>query len=359
MNSSLTSRYVCPECQASLALHGFVANGDDVERGVLICGGCRAAWIIDRGLPRFVPYEYYQRSAEFMREFGDRIRSLGRPVMLGTDADLAAHLKKTEDLFGFEWNVWKDLGFATTQGRTKEREPITFNLKSFLTRAEIDEKTVLDAGSGNGRYARVAGEFGADLFAFDLGTLSTEATAENCKHLPNVHVFQGDIFKTPFRPEMFDAVYSISVLMHTGSARRAFASLAPLAKRGGTLSAHVYHKGNALYEKVDAALRRRTLTYDKQRLMRFSLRAAKLCSYLPWKMIIAANLVMRIEPWPMYVFDWYGAPIAEHHTYPEVFGWYRENGLEVTDHADRPHRFWWWKKYIKPPFFLTVRGRRP
>lgn len=360
MLPSLVSRYVCPACKGDLTAHAFVVAGDEIERGILLCNRCHAAWIIDRGLPRFVPCEYYQRSAEFLREYGDRIAGAGgRPAMSGTLEGLAAHLQKTEDLFGYEWNVWKDLGFTNTQGRTKEREPITFWAKSFLTREMIVGKTVLDAGCGNGRYARVAGEFGADLFAFDLGTLSTEATAENCKDLPNVHVFQGDIFKTPFRPETFDFVYSISVLMHTGDARGAFASLVPLVKRGGTISVHVYHKGNALYERVDAAIRRRTLRYDKEKLMRFSKRAAFFCSFLPYKLQIAANLLLRIEPWPMYVFDWYGAPTATHHTYPEVFEWVKENGLDLIDHANRPHRFWWWKKYIKPPFFLTVRGRKP
>lgn len=357
MNPILTNRYFCPECKGDLSLHAFESSGEDVARGVLICGGCRAAWIIDRGIPRFVAAELYQRSAEFLLSYGERIAALGgRPVLRGIVADLAEHLKKTEDLFGYEWQYWNKLGFAPTQGRTKEREYTTFYLKSFLTKEMIAGKAVLDAGCGNGRYARVAGEFGADLFAFDLGTQSTEATAENCKDLPNVHVFQGDIFKTPFRPATFDFVYSISVLMHTGSARRAFAALSPLPKSGGTLSAHVYHKGNALYEKVDAALRRWTLTFNKERLMRFSVRAAKLCGLLPFKLQVAANLILRIEPWPMYVFDWYGAPIAEHHTYPEVFGWCRENGLEVVNHEDKPHKFWWWKRYIKPPFFLTVRG---
>jgi len=351
--------FVCPDCAGTLEPHAFVESEGKMIEGVLVCGSCRVAWIVDRGIPRFVPYVAYQRSAEFLDKYRDRIAAVGGKVLVDFKfAELGEHLKKTEDLFGYEWEVWKDLGFKETQGRTKEREPITFNNKSFLTREGIAGKLVLDAGSGNGRYARVAGEFGARLFAFDLGTLSTEATAENCKDLPDVSVFQGDIFRLPFRPETFDNIYSISVLMHTGDARRAFASLVPFVKRGGTLSAHVYHKGNVLYETVDAALRRQTLKFDKQKLMRWSLRAAKLCGYLPFKLQIAANLVMRIEPWPIYVFDWYGAPIAEHHTYPEVFGWFKENGLEVTDHADRPHRHPWWKRYVKPPFFLTVRGRR-
>ena len=361
MNVSSVERYSCPECNDRLLPHAFERAGDEIVRGVLICFGCRAAWIIDRGIPRFVPYEFYQRSADFLQEFKDRITAAGGcPVVQSTVDALAVHLKKTEDLFGYEWDHWNRLGFTQelSLGRTKEKEFLTFAAKSFLNRDAVAGKLVLDAGCGNGRYARVVGEWGAELFAFDLGTKSTEATAENCKDLPNVQVFQGDIFQPPFKPETFDVVYSVSVLMHTGNARKAFASLARFVKKGGFFSAHVYHRGNALYEKVDAALRRQTLSFDKEKLMRFSIRAARLCGLFPYRVRIAFNLLLRIEPWPMYVFDWYGAPIAEHHTYPEVFNWYRENGLEVTDHADRPHRFPWWKRSIKPPFFLTVRGRK-
>lgn len=360
MQSALASRYACPACKGLLTPHTFSANGDDIQQGILLCSGCKRGWIIDRGIPRFVPYAWYQRSAPFLEQYRGKMQELGAEAVSDSDLKELSELQaRTEDLFGYEWNVWKDLGFANTQGRTKEREAVTFTNKSFLWKEDVAGKVMLDAGSGNGRYARVAGEFGADLFAFDLGTLSTEATAENCKHLPNVHVFQGDIFRTPFRPETFDAVYSISVLMHTGDARKAFGSLVPLVKRGGTISIHVYHKGNALYERVDAALRKKTLRYSKERLMQWSLRAAKLCSYLPFKLQIVANLFMRIEPWPIYVFDWYGAPIAQHHTYPEVYTWFAENSVPVVNNADYPHRFWWWKRYIKPPFFLTVRGRRP
>ena len=45
---------------------------------------------------------------------------------------------------------------------------------------------------------------------------------------------------------------------------------------------------------------------------------------------------VRIDRRPHQIFDWYAAPIATHHTYPEVLGWYREMGAEVVATRDRP-----------------------
>jgi hypothetical protein len=63
----------------------------------------------------------------------------------------------------------------------------------------------------------------------------------------------------------------------------------------------------------------------------------------------------RLDPHPHCIFDWYAAPIATHHTYPEVIGWFDEIGWTVVDRGSQPrrkgiNRFLWRARTV------TVRG---
>ena len=38
---------------------------------------------------------------------------------------------------------------------------------------------------------------------------------------------------------------------------------------------------------------------------------------------------MKLDAHPHCIFDWYAAPVATHHTYPEVESWFSAKNLEV------------------------------
>src|SRR5438552_3470091 len=71
------------------------------------------------------------------------------------------------------------------------------------------------------------------------------------RHLPAARVVQGDILDPPVRRGSLDSVFSIGVLMHTGDARRATASLAGLLRPGGTITVHVYAAGFPVWQLDD------------------------------------------------------------------------------------------------------------
>ena len=54
--------------------------------------------------------------------------------------------------------------------------------------------------------------------------------------------------------------------MHTGDAKRATAALARLVRPGGSLTVHLYGKGNVIYEAVDWMIRRWTTRHSIPRL---------------------------------------------------------------------------------------------
>jgi SAM-dependent methyltransferase len=100
---------------------------------------------------------------------------------------------------------------------------------------------VLDAGVGAGRYTDVVSRWEADVVGVDL-SYAVEAANKNFKDRPNVWIAQADIGALPFKPQSFDAIFSIGVLHHTPNTEAYFKKLVPLLKPGGTIAIWVYPK---------------------------------------------------------------------------------------------------------------------
>ena len=106
---------------------------------------------------------------------------------------------------------------------------------------------MLDAGCGNGRYAKLANDWGARVVCVDISS-AVEIAQANVGTRPDVAVVQADLFKLPFQAGLFDIVYSIGVLHHTPDAKGAFQAIQPLVKPGGFFSIFMHGQGNrALY----------------------------------------------------------------------------------------------------------------
>jgi SAM-dependent methyltransferase len=260
---------------------------------------------------------------------------------------------RTADSFGYEWNRWPLFGWVPGE---VEAESPTFDKKTLLGPGEIAGKLVLEAGCGNGRYVNQARQRGAEIVGMDLSS-AVDAAFANTRAMDRVHIVQGNIFEPPFAAGTFDVMYTIGVLMHTGDARRAFESLVPTVQPDGTVCIHIYKRGNAVYERVDAALRRRTVDWPRERLLRASDRAAKIAGALPPRLLGWVNSVVRLQAHPSIIYDWYATEIASHHTYPEVRGWFHDAGVEIL--ADNDREMPAWKQRLKPDLSLTVKGRTP
>lgn len=335
MKQRLVSLLCCPLCQGGLVLHSFHQEGEEVLEGVLACTSakCGTWYPVVKGIPRLLVESLRQ---ELTRQFVGDFRAYlvksgvsleGKDDVSGDDA-LEPLKKRTAESFGFEWKEYSRFGWDDPTYDLAREEQV-FRRKSLLEPEEIRGKLVLDAGCGNGRYAYWAAKYGGEVVAMDLGQ-SVEYAFQNTRQLPNVHIVQGDIFKPPFG-RVFDIIFSIGVLMHTGKAREAFLALASKLKPGGAITAHLYGKGNPVYEFVDATLRRKTTRMSTQQLTAWTNRVYKVSRLLKrLKLFGIANYIMRLDDHPHCIFDWYSAPIATHHTYAEVSGWLRQAGLKVT-----------------------------
>jgi SAM-dependent methyltransferase len=296
---------------------------------------CSAWYPIVRGIPRMLPEALLSGIYEkFAAEWGDDLKRLGLIDATVSPPDDLSKLKgKTIENFGFEWLEYARFGWDDpVYNIQKERN--TFLGKALLGGDELPGRLVLDAGCGNGRYSHWAASLGGKVFGLDLGW-GVESAAENTAQLDQVQIVQGDIFALPFAPKTFDLIFSIGVLMHTGDARRAIGSLSGKLKEGGSLSAHVYGRGNPIYEALDGAIRWRTTRMSIKSLRRFTKGAYQIRRGLEFLRL--ANIVtrfIRLDSHPHCIFDWYAAPIATHHSSTEVNRWFADEGLQAVANSD-------------------------
>ncbi len=346
MKDGLLSIMACPQCRSQLSLTVFEREGQEIVEGVLSCEA--GHWYpIERAIGRMLPEDLYDRS-----RFVQTHRALLGQLGLGKghnargDDSLAGLKERTICNFGFEWVTYKRFGWDDPVFNI-EREEVVFRAKSQFGPEDLAGQLVLDAGCGNGRYSYWASRFGAEVVAVDLGD-GVESAYENLKGL-KVHVVQGDLLRLPFRPGVFDGIFSIGVLMHTGDAKRASESLLDHLKPDGRITVHVYGRGNVVYETVDRLIRLVTTRLSVKSLMTFTRWMQRLASRFDRAGLLhAVNCVMRLDTHPHCIFDWYGAPIATHHTCEEVKGWLEAKGCRVLGERGSWPRTGWRKWLLTP-----------
>src|SRR3954470_8649940 len=215
MHIDLLTLLICPECREPLTLDADpVMDGDHVATGGVRCAHGHHYPIVGR-VPRFVQHSL--------------------------DADQA----RTRDSFGYEWTrLYPEHGHSTPEWQA-ERD--IFLEYTRTVPSDFGGRLVLDGGCGNGRYAKLANDWGAHVVAVDISA-AVDIASKNVADRPGVDVVQADLFNLPFLPGTFDAAYSVGVLHHTPDARRAFMSIKDTVKPGGWFGIFIHAQGNrALY----------------------------------------------------------------------------------------------------------------
>jgi SAM-dependent methyltransferase len=295
MHASLADLFVCPECREPIALSAGVASPDgDIDHGMLACAAGHAYPIV-RGIPRFVQHE------------------------------LNADQARTRDSFGYEWTrLYPEHGHTRPEWQA-ERD--IFLEYTRTVPSDFRGKLVLDAGCGNGRYAKLANDWGARVVAVDISD-AVETAVQNVAGRPGVAIVQADLFKLPFRPDTFDMAYSVGVLHHTPDARGAFAAIQPLVRPGGMFSIFVHGQGNRVHHGVNRRLRAWTATAPYRTTWRFCrilTAAGKLLERIPLvgpMLYLMGRQVIFFSPDQHNNFDHYSAGFTSFHRKEEIRGWY-------------------------------------
>ena len=210
----------CPRCRASVLLRDH-ANS-------LLCSQCGAEYPIVNGVIRFVDREHYAGS------------------------------------FGLQWNVHRQTQLDSFTGLPLSRRRL-FQVTGWPE--DLRGQTVLEAGSGAGRFTEVLLGTGADVLSFDLSTAVDANVANNGPH-PNLCLMQADMSAIPVRPRSMDKVLCLGVIQHTPDPAATFHALTEHVRPGGELVIDVYAARLRSLISWKYALRPLTKRMDKQRLHR-------------------------------------------------------------------------------------------
>ncbi len=328
----------------------------EIREGILHCVKCAGEYPVIGGIPRFNP-DALDDFPEFFAQHRARFR---RPPAAAAAEFQSLH-RSTKKSFGFQW-----LRYRVTDHQENRDH---FYRRTAARPGTLGGHLFFEAGCGMGRYLKVfTDEPGAEVVGLDLSLAVNRAREENQAN-PLIHVVQGNIMHLPLRPGAFDHAYSIGVLHHTPSTRRAFHSMARLVKPGGRISIWVYHVWRPPNLRGIAALHATAKGVVTDALRAITTRLPhSVLHYLCYLAIPAGWMQARIWAAPAPIkallsplllvhlsihensdirlldtFDWYSPQYQWKHTVREVKGWFHEEGFEDVDSTG---------------FEVSVRGRR-
>ena len=283
MTPAFLNELRCPECLSPLRIAPVESDGAAKQ---LTCGGCARTFPVIKEIPRFVEQQ---------------------------------HLAS----FGRQWNRY--------EVAHDEEDRATFEAKTGIPLSALGGRRVLDAGCGGGRYSKVAAEAGARVLGVDHST-AVEKAALLCAHLPGASFVQADLKRLPLEPGSFDVVFSIGVMHHDVDTRAVFDSVARMVKPGGRLAVWLYRRNQWWQERLNSALRRRTVRMPPARLERWCRLGALLGGVPVVKQTL--NKIVNFSSHPAWenrlcdTFDWYAPAYQHHHTVDELCGWFRAAGFD-------------------------------
>lgn len=223
----------CPICRSELRL----VFGSDVciesaegEKfcSAMVCTSCAQTFPVRESIPRFVSDSGYANS------------------------------------FGFQWNI-----HTKTQLDSYSGVPISRN-RLFETTGwpkDLTGETILEAGSGAGRFTEILVGTRATVYSFDYSD-AVDANYRNNGEQSNLTLFQASIYEIPLRQHSFDKVICLGVIQHTPDPAASFRHLASMVRPGGSLVIDSYAKSIAAVLQWKYLLRPLTKRINKVVLYR-------------------------------------------------------------------------------------------
>lgn len=286
-------------------------------------------------LPQLYP-DFFNRNADLFHSRGNT-----------KETDRGNKKKKTMSRFGYEWLRFSDYNCD--------------NFRPFISPLAVDffrGKLGLDVGCGAGRHAMQASQRGAEIVAVDLSQ-AVDAARHNNHANKMVHIIQADIYNLPFKPGIFDFIYSLGVLHHLPAPEEGYHALLPFLKEGGALFVWLYAFS---YRKIALEILRTVA----QRLSNNNIRRmAFLCNLIDYgisinlfrltqKIPVLGKWVKQLVPLRVIEYaahgfrisyaDWFdrlSAPITNYYKKNEMNLWLKRSDLRNTRLLLEGNSWWW------------------
>jgi SAM-dependent methyltransferase len=211
----------CPACAGDVFLIEVLEqSGGSIATAKPKCSRCSETYDIVKHIPRFVSSNNY---------------ALG---------------------FGFQWTKHSKIQFDSYNGTHLSEERFFRQTK---WPKNLKGETILEVGSGAGRFTEQAASTGAMIVALDYSN-AVDANYSNNGGKDNVLIVQGDMYRMPFRKGWFDKVFCFGVLQHTPSPEKAFSNLPCYLKPDGKLAIDVYLRRKGFKKWTDTKYWARPLT---------------------------------------------------------------------------------------------------
>lgn len=146
--------------------------------------------------------------------------------------------------FGSQWKKYRLTQLDSYTGVPISRDRLARCLGEELW-ADLQNRQILEAGCGAGRFTEVLLERGADVTSIDLSD-AVEANQDNFPQNGRHRIAQADILALPFGHQQFDVVLCLGVIQHTPDPERTIEALYRRVKPGGWL-VFDHYTYNALY----------------------------------------------------------------------------------------------------------------
>lgn len=165
----------------------------------------------------------------------------GNIVPIVNGAARFVHLNNYADNFGLQWNKFKATQLdRESDGLSLSRE--RFFAETCWDQEDLSEKSILEVGSGAGRFSKVVLEHTKGiLYSVDYSDAVTANFRNNSEIAPDrFHLFQASIYSLPFPDCTFDKIFCLGVLQHTPDFNSSIRELIKKAKLGGEIVVDFY-----------------------------------------------------------------------------------------------------------------------
>jgi SAM-dependent methyltransferase len=206
-----------------------------------------------------------------------------------------------------------------------------FWLKTGWKPADLEGKTVLDAGCGCGRFSAVAASAGARVWGIDGSEAAVDAAQKNSPGTFRV----GNLLHPIILPGPMDLAFSLGVLHHTADPRRAFHNVAQAVKQGGQLAVWLYCPPAPAIAAHMEFLHDITRTCPPAALHAacakhaVRLRDINRGAFGALESVLRVSLSADDDECISDTYDWHCPQFRSYHTDAEVAGWFREEGFSV------------------------------